>query len=1252
MRFIEAFDLANWSQRIQTRSAFSRLLWDLIWQTCDGQFIDAHFPIDDYAQVRGHDGFIVTNNSRYPSFVPIGTSIWEIGVGLNYLRKCNDDYNDALEDFKDKDASQVTFVFVTLQAWDNPRESIVDWKETKKDTPFKDIIIIDGTKILQWLELFLPVALRLAHDELQNRIPPSGVRSISGFWEGYSLQTNIPIAEELLLAGRKKQSEGILEQMIAGLGETTLCGETSDEVIAFLCAIIQKAQDEQQRFLKGKCLIVEDAEAAKRLSNVSGMILIVNENARRHAASLKQKNKLFYAVPMHEKDIRNAEALSRPSSSEFAEALKIMGLKEEEAYRKSISCNRLLQVYIRLNQSANFDLPIWRDDVNVIPALLAGAWDCNLEPDTNVLQKISDLNSYEGYEQLLVKYLQVLDPPLWREQAIWKIRSPLDAFILMHRLITPNQWKKLKDVCIEVFSDVSVLEIKETDDFGFYPKPNHKHSEWLRNGLSTTLLTIAALSKDLRIEIPNTDPQNFVNEIFDAIPNLSNDYRILFSLKSALPYLAEAAPNSFLNAVAGLIGSSDENIRPIINNTKNPFLQANYQFIIWSLELLAWDPNLLTRASLLLAKLANIEDNKSKPNRALSSLKRIFLPWHPSTNASSSQRLAAIDKIISNNDEVSWVLLSELLPNHNEVTTSTTQPRFRDMESASKERLTYAVVWKMQEQIVQCSIKIASDKINRWEIIINRISQFGPVREKYNLYSIVLDHLEKIDIKILEDETNTIWHSIINSFNRMRRQGIFINNPELISQLDRIESKWRPIEQVDNVIWLFNAYLPTLPNSTKTENILDLIQIERSNAIREIVETEDIHSIIELVQKVKLQRLVAQTLIDLNASEKLIFRLAEVTNLKTEFREFLFVLSSEAHNINKDRWLKWVIDKSVLKGFEIEIVNLLFGFPDNLETWKFVNKLGKNIESIYWSNKIIFIQTIDDPTIKYAIKKGIKFGRALNLLGLIDNNFEKLSPVIIKQVLDAIIKEIQSGIAKFESLTTHYLKNVFEKIYQNTTFSLEDLGTLEYSFLSVFEIDYKPSALFHFMANSPSFFVEILSHAHRASGSEIPSFITNEERAKASIAYRLLSDFNTIPGEQVENNPMSLREWVDEVLRIATQNKRLSAAEQYIGYLLAHSGIGKDGAWPSEKVRQVIETLQSHNVESGLELKRFNMRGATIRSVGDGGSLERELAQTYETWAKACDQYPQTASLLLRIARMWHRYAKNEDDRERLSQFD
>jgi hypothetical protein len=123
-----------------------------------------------------------------------------------------------------------------------------------------------------------------------------------------------------------------------------------------------------------------------------------------------------------------------------------------------------------------------------------------------------------------------------------------------------------------------------------------------------------------------------------------------------------------------------------------------------------------------------------------------------------------------------------------------------------------------------------------------------------------------------------------------------------------------------------------------------------------------------------------------------------------------------------------------------------------------------------------------------------------------------------------------------------------------------------------------------------------------------------------------------------------LHHWVKEALRLAVEADRAKIGAQYVGKLLAHSPSDpSDGGWPHRSVRAVIEDIASEELERGVSIERFNMRGVYSKDPYDGGSAERALAAESRRWALTAAAWPRTAAMLNRISENWDSQATRED---------
>jgi hypothetical protein len=99
-------------------SAFPVLMRRLILETGDG-ITELDMPGESGTAVGGFDG--VATATRATTFVPAGTSVWELSVGSGAQTKADSDYGKRKTGPEGREASEVTYVQTILAVWQKSR---------------------------------------------------------------------------------------------------------------------------------------------------------------------------------------------------------------------------------------------------------------------------------------------------------------------------------------------------------------------------------------------------------------------------------------------------------------------------------------------------------------------------------------------------------------------------------------------------------------------------------------------------------------------------------------------------------------------------------------------------------------------------------------------------------------------------------------------------------------------------------------------------------------------------------------------------------------------------------------------------------------------------------------------------------------------------------------------------------------------------------------------------------------------------
>jgi hypothetical protein len=188
---------------------------------------------------------------------------------------------------------------------------------------------------------------------------------------------------------------------------------------------------------------------------------------------------------------------------------------------------------------------------------------------------------------------------------------------------------------------------------------------------------------------------------------------------------------------------------------------------------------------------------------------------------------------------------------------------------------------------------------------------------------------------------------------------------------------------------------------------------------------------------------------------------------------------------------------------------------------------------------------------------------------------------------------------------------------------LENIVELEYAYLPLLSYSSSRSLRIQtLMGENPKFSHQILRTAFKGKN-EIVGESTEGDKQRAQRGYRLLTQFSNITG--YKNDVFDgnfLRAWIDEFRRLGVETDRAAVTDNFIGRLLAHSPVDPDGGWPHSVIREELERLQNVELERGIQLERFNMRGVYGKEIFEGGGQERALAQQSIRWAETALRWP------------------------------
>jgi hypothetical protein len=1189
--------------------------------------------------MRGWDGHLVSSGAQ--PYVPEGESGWEFGTSEDAETKANKDYAARLAKPEPIDKSTVTFVFVTPRSW---VEGEVWAQKKRTGQKWKDIKVLDGIALEDWLYLCPAVALRLARD--LRLMPPTGVHCTDQLWDEYAKQFKPDLTEDVLLADRASHMNTILSQMRNGPTIHVWQGDSNDEVVAFAVAAIRKAEPDVRRFIEDRTLIIDTSESARQLEHLQNLILVLRPDANDIAGTLSGHNLVIVPVG-RDNPSGNAILLEQQSLHGLTIAIQTMGLAEADARNLTLRCGRSVTILARQIPSSVARLPHWAGNRNLIPAALAGSWTAKSDHDQRALAALAGVSDYSEYEAQLLPYLRTQDSPLIKEGDVWQVRAPIDAFKYLGHLVGRKDFERLRTVATTVFSETDPrLDLPENERLyaEIYGK-NLQHSSWLRDGLAKTLRIVAILHGPLGVTNTGFTPDLFVNKLISDLPGLATDYRRIASLSGELPILMEAAPRPLVGALGQMLGGGGKALIPIFQD-KDPFLSRSpHTGLLWALEALAWDPQYLSDSVLTLAKLARIDPGGKLTNRPSNSLREIFLPWHPGTNATLVQRLAVLDQVIAEEPEVGWRLLTELLPGLHEVAFPTAKPRYLEAGASQRETLTYSLVADGRRGIVERAISLAGEHPERWVQLIKEMSQFEEAQRAR-----AADLLERFGAQMDNEKRTIIW-TALRSFVALHRAfptAEWAMKDAHLAPFERLVAALEPADPIARVVWLFNDWNPAIPQEAAWP--YDLPEKARESTIRDLLKIGGLSLLLDLASSATHPELVGAACGAVIGTVQEFATLVDAAMDKTDrLALFASVLSAEAERQTGKPWhdqiVLWRRERS---WSDWQFANLVLNWQDKRSTWDFVASLGNEVNRSYWERKRPWApRGLSAEDAETAAESYISVGRATAAINAFALNVGDLSSGTLLKMLDSGIGELNAAHQQINSNFIFEIEQILEALQSRDDVPILEIAKREYAYLPLFGYRDRQLTLHRVMSGDPGFYASLIHDAFKPRNQEVPE-PTDAQKATARAAYRLLSEFSVLPGShdgQIDAGVLFA--WVDVVRSITKADDRSEIANEFIGHLLAYAVPDPDGAWPHRVVRELVEKTSSTHLENGIEIERFNMRGAHARALYGGGDPERGMAEEAREWSKKTRAWPRTSAMLERLAQSWDRTAEMQDQRSK-----
>lgn len=1228
---VDAGDLTRWADKEEAPYEFPRLVRRLLTGAPGIAFPSVRAGAGVY--LRGWDGLVdCTADAPY---VPAGLSVWEMGTGRDLGRKAREDYDKRTKNPRGVDLAETAFVFATPRRWPDKDE----WaRRCSEEGPWREVRVLDADDLEGWLESNYVVHVRVS-EQLGRR--PLEAESLDRWWPRWADQTDPVLPPALLLAGRRAEAEKLCAALTGPPKVTGVRAASREEALAFGAAALSTVKDDVSA--SPAAVVVKSLAVWDRCAASPGPAILIPPRVEGIdlPAAVRQGHPVL--IPMGAGDVDGVGEtilLPRIGRSEAREALEAAGASSDKADGYAVAARRsLLSLRRRISLHPATARPVWAQggEAELLAALvLVGAWEQNNDYDRAAVERIADCG-IEAVERRLQRWENTDDPPFRRSGGAWRLSSPEDAWPLLRSMITRDCLRRWREAALGVLgASGSAIEPPGGRFFAPFPGAARKWSADLRRGLAQGAVFLAAfdLPRPLDGLRGSEHAERMVMELLDQAG--ADSAGVLWrSLADVLPLLAEAAPDIFLRAVHRDAAGGAPLLAGMFTDA-GEFTGSPHTGLLWALEVLCWSDRYLPSAMDALLRLAEIDPGGRTANRPLDSARRVLLPWLHQTSASIERRMDVLDGVVERHEKKGWELLLSLVALRGSHTHNINRPRFRDWMTETT-GISGEESRRAAEAITIRALKKAGANPYLWAQLIEHIPLLWVGQREQ-----VIDALESSGIEALDHgDRFVIWKSL---------NKLVGNRPDRKALQDRLSAAG--LERLENIRTKIRPDTPEVLIQEHHELFdwhPERSDRERQDAVTSIYRSAGVGGLRDLSKEAVRPELIgassADALIDLRAEEML-----PLLNQEGPDRAFVMGWITRRAELDGAEWIERTADSLADLSHSGQALFFLSLSPDTT-VWKILDQMPPSVQDQYWERVHSFYIPRSD--FLMYLDKLLEHRQPWSAVEFLFSQISKDkkeggSPVTSEMVERTILKLIESDMKEHPSeMYAFYLGSLLDYLDKHEPDS-SNLADLELTLFSVLRrSDRPPTAIYRRLQAEPAEFVKLVCSVHRLPDEE-PENDSSESTAPLDNAWSILKEWRTLPGADRDTGDIEherLRAWVLEARRLLRERGRSSIGDQYIGELLSGAPSGRDGIWPAEPVRDLLEELASEGVEQGVLVGRLNSRGVTVRDPFEGGAQERDSAGRYSDWAQQVEaKRPSTGRVLRQLADSYEREARRHDE--------
>lgn len=883
------------------------------------------------------------------------------------------------------------------------------------------------------------------------------------------------------------------------------------------------------------------------------------------------------------------------------------------------------------------------DPIILKTAMLIGQWkDC--EGDKAVIEVLSGID-YNSFLSTVLEFAKNEEPFIHVAQRYGEktycLASVENTWAYEDVSIEDDIWERFIQVFLQVINSSENLYSYDNIFDEAYAKMKGEKLFWsdqIRSGMIRTLIIKAYYMNDEGLQ---RELDRIVQSILNHVDG-EEKWKYVSSFFSELCELSPDAVIERLNKEFEFCTGFTE----LFKGKKEDFLfgKVFYLKFLSGIEQFLSQRKFVTQGMEILFKLDNLSyDYKS--NSPKSSLQHALSIWGSFTAIRTVEEKIAIAKRCFSIDRNAWDLIYSVLPSNQEfIVGELSKPSYRDYEP--DERVTANDFRKVSKGFLRLLLKNMNLNPYRWKKVLKYSSEES-ISEMKSIIAAFLEEAKYMDDESLVEVKDEIRAIIYR--NRYHCSASWALSEEYLKEYEALLSSIIVSDPALEYEFYFNSNEYDFPLLSPVPFDSDANNINIQKAL-ELIESK--------TKEFKEKKLDLKRLADYCSKKEVSSlgrRLADYwSNHQFDYEVFRVLISSQkSARMAYDYY--YYIGPSGLSYFD-EVINVLNEYGCQKETIALFFHIQANyavdkpriydaeveIKKAFWrSNNLISIDNYR--FLDLALSECFMYGTSNSYIRFLFFANERLTldnQYIFNHLVDAYKIERDET----SSMDEHYLSSLLkplQKEYCDNQEKAEKIGILEIAFAQILKWEDMVccrTALEH----SPDLFAEIVSIVFKKDdGTTITKEKQPYSEAYYSAIYRIYDKLQFCPAEKngmVDENALGL--WISRFEELLKKNNQSKLKHMLLGRLFSFSPPGKDGFYPCEAVRRIIEENYHQKLSNEYQIAIENSRGVHYFS---GGKEELKLAEMYKQNADCLAiEYPKTASIYYSISKHYKWLAREE----------